>query len=64
MTGCITRSDSYLEEIVPLLLDEGVVLDGDRVPHVVLRRLRVLHLPLAVVAASQGAATVQLRISL
>ena len=63
MTDC-TRSQSYLEVFVPLLLDEGVVLYGHRVPHVVLCRLRVLHLPLAVVAASQGAATVQLRISL
>ena len=59
MTGR-TRSQSYLEVFVPLLLDEGVVLYGHRVPHVVLCRLRVLHLPLAVVAASKGAATVQL----
>ena len=48
---------------VPLLLNQGVVLYGDRVPHVVLRWLRVLHLPLAVVAAAKGAATVQLTIS-
>ena len=48
---------------VPLLLNQRVVLYGDRVPHVVLRWLRVLHLPLAVVAASKGAATVQLGIS-
>jgi len=47
---------------VPLLLNQGVVLYGDRVPHVVLRWLRVLHLPLAVVAAPKGAATVQLYI--
>ena len=58
-----TRSQSYLEVFVPLLLNQGVVLYGDRVPHVVLCWLRVLHLPLAVVAAPKGAATVQLRIS-
>ena len=48
---------------VPLFLNKRAVLYGDRVPHVVLRGLRVLHLPLAVVAATKGAATVQLRIS-
>ena len=45
---------------VPLLFYERVVLDGDCVPHVVFGWFCVLHLPLAVVTATQGPATVQL----